>query len=312
MASQPNSSARLFVLRASNAPIAVILRRGPSDWVQMIHWDTKRDIFTPGQWFHGRIYEHKCDISPNGQYFVYDAWKPNNRLTNPDYGDRWTAICKPPYFTALALWPHQQRIGGGGYFKSNKELLLNHYDDNVEAHPSHQAENLEVVPAEKSDFMGNSVSYYRMVRDGWKRTAFNRPHPRLPRYFKGLPPANLTRPSGIDLQKWLLRCQIGYRYRPLEYRAIYHRKGLFAIVPEYHYRITHSWYYRMNEARVDDTNLPDVTWADHIDKRGIIIAKGGKLLIAKPTRDEVEYTELADFNGNTPESVDSPAWAKTW
>ena len=33
------------MLLARNAPIGVIFRRGPSDWVQLIRWNTDRDSF---------------------------------------------------------------------------------------------------------------------------------------------------------------------------------------------------------------------------------------------------------------------------
>src|SRR4051812_15030832 len=58
---------RLFFLLARKSPTAVIFRRGPSDWVQLIRWNTQTDDFEPGQWFHGRVYEHRCDLSPNGE-----------------------------------------------------------------------------------------------------------------------------------------------------------------------------------------------------------------------------------------------------
>src|SRR5690349_10075456 len=45
----PPPPARLFVLLASNSPVGVILRRGPTDWVQMIKWHTDTDKFEEGQ-----------------------------------------------------------------------------------------------------------------------------------------------------------------------------------------------------------------------------------------------------------------------
>lgn len=37
--------ARLFVLLAREASAGVILRRGPSKWVQLIKWNTDADTF---------------------------------------------------------------------------------------------------------------------------------------------------------------------------------------------------------------------------------------------------------------------------
>jgi hypothetical protein len=176
--------ARLFVLLARDAPVGVILRRGPSDWVQMIHWDKKRDVFTPGQWFHGRIYEHRCDLSLSGRYFVYCAYKPVNRRPDPTYGDRWTAISRPPYFSALALWPLKGNIGGGGFFIKHKNLLLNHLDDNILPHPDHKPKGIETTESDGNSFMHNSVLYHRLLRDGWGGP--NRSHgTRLPFWYKG-------------------------------------------------------------------------------------------------------------------------------
>lgn len=116
----PPAPARLFVLLARQAPIGVILRRGPSKWVQMIKWHTDTDMFEEGQWFHGRIYEQLSDLSPNGKWFTYHAFKPNNAAKNPSYGNRWTVLSVPPKFTALGLWPfHGDDESGGAYFEAN-------------------------------------------------------------------------------------------------------------------------------------------------------------------------------------------------
>src|SRR5262249_44616225 len=64
---------RLHVLLAREAPVAVILRRGPSAWYQVILWRTDRDTFEDGAWFKGRLYEERCDLSPDGELLLYFA-----------------------------------------------------------------------------------------------------------------------------------------------------------------------------------------------------------------------------------------------
>ena len=44
---------KLAVFVARQAPVGLILRRGPTRWFQLILWDTKKDRFQRGQWFHG-------------------------------------------------------------------------------------------------------------------------------------------------------------------------------------------------------------------------------------------------------------------
>jgi len=70
-----NVPARLFMVFARNSSTAVIFRRGPSKWVQLIKWNTKTDAFEPGQWFNGRIYERRADLSPDGSLLIYFAQK---------------------------------------------------------------------------------------------------------------------------------------------------------------------------------------------------------------------------------------------
>jgi hypothetical protein len=64
---------RLFVIHAREKPVALILRRGPARWYHLIAWRTDTDTFEHGAWFRGRIYEDRCDLSPDGELFLYFA-----------------------------------------------------------------------------------------------------------------------------------------------------------------------------------------------------------------------------------------------
>ncbi len=55
---------RLSVLLARDAPCAVVFRRGPSKQVLLCLWRTDTDEVIEGQWLKGRVYEHRCDLSP--------------------------------------------------------------------------------------------------------------------------------------------------------------------------------------------------------------------------------------------------------
>ena len=51
----------------------MVIRRGPSKSVATLLWDRKRNTFHMGQWLKGRIYERRCDLSPDGKYLIYFA-----------------------------------------------------------------------------------------------------------------------------------------------------------------------------------------------------------------------------------------------
>ncbi len=114
------ATTRLFALVASAARIAVVFRRGPTKQVQMLHWDLERDVVTPGQWLSGRIYNERCGLSPNGRLLVYFAGKFKTKIAT------FTAVSRPPFFTALALWPDGSTWGGGGFFEGDRRLILNY------------------------------------------------------------------------------------------------------------------------------------------------------------------------------------------
>src|SRR5215470_2356564 len=115
------SSTRIFAILAHAAPVGVILRRGPSKQVLLLKWHLGSDRLEAGQWLKGRIYERRCDLSPSGAHFLYFAAKHR-----PPFGT-WTAISKPPWLTALALWPKGDAWGGGGMFESELSVALNHW-----------------------------------------------------------------------------------------------------------------------------------------------------------------------------------------
>ncbi|MCE9608528.1 MAG: hypothetical protein K8U03_26890 [Planctomycetia bacterium] len=111
---------RLFVIPARDEPVAVILRRGPARWYHVILWDTRRDHFTNGAWIKGRIYENKCDLSPDGKLFVYFVHQGSRGST--DFTHAWTAVSRPPWLHALILWPQGTTYGGGGQFSAPRTL----------------------------------------------------------------------------------------------------------------------------------------------------------------------------------------------
>lgn len=105
--------ARLHVILARDAPLAVVIRRGPARQVCTLLWDRRTDEFTLGQWLKGRIYEDKCDLSPDGRYLIYFAYdgRPHRQ-----HGPAWTAVSRAPWLKALALYAEGDTWGGGGVF----------------------------------------------------------------------------------------------------------------------------------------------------------------------------------------------------
>jgi hypothetical protein len=110
----------LYAILARDARVGVVFRRGPSKQVLLLLWHTDTDQFYEGQWFKGRIYERRCDLSPSGKRLIYFAAKYKAPYAT------WTAVSRPPFLTAVAMWPNGDAWGGGGLFTKEKEIPLNH------------------------------------------------------------------------------------------------------------------------------------------------------------------------------------------
>jgi hypothetical protein len=285
---------RTYVILAREAPKAVILRRGPSDWVQLILWHTDTDILEYGQWFKGRVYERRCDLSPDGKLFLYFVRKKNKRMIQDEaYTYAWTAVSKPPFFTALALWPKGDSWNGGGFFEDNSTIHLNHNPERLQPHPDHQPQGLTIV--QEYDGKGEDFLIYNklLARRGWsvlqeggrwRSKDWYREQPDRPKIWqkahKTLPFTLLMKLLGSDIQRYgddLI----------LEFEIQHERTG--AVIP-----------------------LSDTAWADW-DQHGrlVFISKG--LLYFQLLYPKIEKAELiADINSKTPGTVLTPEWAQHW
>jgi hypothetical protein len=157
-------STRLHVLLARKAPLGVVLRRGPSKHVLALSWNTQRHEFRLGQWFKGRIYERRCDLSPSGERLIYFAAKYRAPLFT------WTAVSRPPFLTALAMWPKGDAWGGGGLFTSERTTALNHRQEQMGLAESFKLpKSMHIQPCGTRPGRGEDDPIWsmRLLRDGW-------------------------------------------------------------------------------------------------------------------------------------------------
>jgi hypothetical protein len=127
-------------------------------------WWLDSDRIEHGQWLRGRVYERRADLSPDGELLVYFA-----ASYRAPY-ETWTAVSRPPYFTALALWPKGDAWGGGGIFQSRWHLGLNHPPHQMALVPKSQLPHRFKVDryAEYAGSGENSpIEHDRITRDGW-------------------------------------------------------------------------------------------------------------------------------------------------
>jgi len=154
----------LYCIFARAADRAVIFRRGPTHQVRLISWNMKDNSFEPGQWFNGRIYERKSDLSPDGTKLVYFAAK--HKPPNPT----WVAISSPPFLTAHLLWPKSGTYDGPSLFESANVLGLGVYSCETDLTPrtgDQAPPGFSVVARPYLGYFYRREDHDRMVRDDW-------------------------------------------------------------------------------------------------------------------------------------------------
>ena len=284
-------STRLYAIVARKAPVAVVFRRGPSKQVLLVRWDTKTHRFQAGQWFKGRIHEQRCDLTPSGEKLVYFAAKHRS----PHYS--WTAVSRPPFLTALAMWPKGDCWGGGGLFRNERTLLLNHRADEMRLTEDFRLPGkVKVEPFGEYPGRGEDdpIVSTRLARDGWVLRQEGRWQEN-----KGTARRWITYPEPIVWAKAQGRLTLEMRLLGIKERdGPWYVIELAVVGPG-------------GEVVLD---LGRSDWADWSQTGELLYAKTGRLYRAALDlrRGPGEPEELIDLRGLRFETVEAPPEAKLW
>jgi hypothetical protein len=289
--------ASLFVILARNGRHAVIFRRGPSKQVLLIKWDRRSDRFEIGQWFKGRIFERRCDLSPSGEMLVYLAAKHKGPIPT------WSAISRPPYLTALALWPNMGTWGGGGLFDSEYALRLNHDSLHRKLADGFQLpKQMRVHPLGSGAGGGEDAPIYheRLVRDGWTLTQKEK-HSDY---------------NGNARIKWRFIEPQVYEKSVSRHRATCRLQMILRGIGER----SGPWYLLDYEVLGEDgqcrLKLPRTDWADWDVNGDLLFSQRGKLFRLAWSKARLgnreAAQELADFSDLSFAAKETPKRAKQW
>ena len=284
----------LYVLLARDAPRGVVLRRGPSKQVLLISWHTDSDRFYPGQWFKGRIYERRCDLSPKGEHLLYFAasWRR-------PYGS-WTAISRPPYLTALALWPKGDAWGGGGLYQGEHTILLDHRAEEMVLAPEFTLpKKIRVRPlGAQSGTGGEGIDYALLQANGWQLVDYGE---RIKHPLKAKVWIEYLRP-----ELWIKRKRVKGRIWELRmmFRGIGERDGPW-------YLIDYEVVSKNNLLQLEKTD-----WADWAYDGDLLFARNGRVFRLGFGREGLLPVDqakcLIDLNGQKFAECRAPASALKW
>jgi hypothetical protein len=268
----------LFVYLAREAPVAAVLRRGPSDWVQLTRWQIDTDTFEPGQWMKGRVYERRSDLSADGGLFLGFVRQSGGQ---GDLGvDTWLAISRLPWFTALALWSVGGTYHTGGYFPDRHTVWTGYGSAEPDRGrlPSWLRATSSHPPRvdRTTNWTERTVWMNRLLRDDWQPLDDGEPE----RWQK-------RSPAGRSRLVMTLRSDSDFRA----------------------YGGPHVLEYALHPDGADAPVLLDrVTWADWDHRGRLIVARDGRI----EHWQDGEFHLLADFNLQKPDPQPAPTWATEW
>ncbi len=273
--------ARLHVLLARTAPVGIVVRRGPNKQVATLLWDRQNDTFALGQWLKGRIYERRCDLSPDGRYLLYFAM--NGRWQSESRG-AWSAVSRAPYLKAIAMFPKGDCWNGGGLWTSETTYWLNeagappvwhtvlHDTDEVVRDRTYQ-------PPERFNNECLGVYYPRLLRDGWRLMRRSRP----------------SDFAAVDVFEKPLTC--GWILRKIAHSGGYQPRGRGVYWDEHEL---------VQSGSGDSVKHCEWEWAERDGDR-LVWAERGALMCGELTAQGLEnVTRLKDFNGMAFQAVQAP------
>jgi hypothetical protein len=269
--------ARIHILLARSAPVGLVIRRGPSKQVATLLWDRVRDQFELGQWLKGKIYERRCDLSPDGKHLIYFAM--NGQWESESQGS-WTAISRAPFLKALAIFPKGDCWHGGGLWTGNETYWLNDgYGHSVLRDARSFRRDPDGQPSESFGGECLGVYYPRLMRDGWALIE-------RVKFAKCKKKDVFEKPIG---KGWVLR--------KLAHAEVDHPAGKGCYWDEHELVAPGSG---------SSIACPTWEWAE-LDGRRLVWAAGGKLYCAQVSKDGLTgETELFDFNGMSFRALKAP------
>lgn len=270
---RPAPPARLGVILARRAPVAAVFRRGPSKWTLVMRWRTDTDEVEAGEWFKGRIYDRRADLTPNGEHLVYFAAAFGPTPTR-NLGYAWTAVSRLPSLEPVVAWIKDDCWFGGGAFEDDYRLLVNERTPVAEAAPPTQgpAQNLFSVSFDDAA-CGEDEPVYgrRLQRHGWDLVQEGEFSFDGRRFATASPEVRRKQgPHGEHL----------YRAQSI---TGFKRSDAYTL-----------------ELRSGARHDLDVAWADFDQAGRLVAAHEGRLLHLQPSRGGLTQDVIADLNHPSP------------
>ena len=279
------SSCRLYVLVAAAADVALVLRRGPSEWWHLLHWNLNTLTLTPGAWFHGSLYPRRSDISSDGLLFGYFALKGT---AHSGWPDAYCAVSKAPWLEALVAWKTGGTWTGSCEFSPKGELHISacmeqkpffgDYPGSYSTGPMH------------TDWPKRDV--WNEIKRGWR---FAAPDDPIVAAVPGQPNLVLRRERPAPNEGVTL----GLIHKGVDFR----QPGIEGVQLEYF----------LQDSPADFVPVADAAWADWDHQGRLLMAThSGELAVCECRGTQLNRVWSEDLRDRTPNPQPAPEWASRW
>lgn len=264
---------RLYAIVATEAPVALVFRRGPSQWFHLLRWHLDKGELEPGVWVRKKFFPERCDLSDDGQLMLYYLSGGFDGSYNVFAG-----LSRVPWLLPLVSWEEGDTWGRGWCF-----------DRPGLTHTWGEPQAIEADGKRLIVRSNAAVSYVNERRRGWTEAPDCPPRD---------PDDTWDEKRGIILHKpWKGHGQLRLT------GGLWTTGGLI---------IHGTPLYALDLPTGERIEMPGVAWADW-DHSGRILAAttDGRLLALDPMHRlaEVETHDLTDF---APDPSPAPDWARDW
>ena len=294
---------RLHAIVADKADIAVVFRRGPSHWWNILKWNLKTYELESGAWVKGTLYPRRAAISPDGKLLCYFMFKGDSCDTK---WNTFFAVSKIPWVTALVAWSTYGTWTTGCWFDRNSDLNIAGSMSEKAFHGKYSGKVNINPPARidwgKPQYIQEQTTGWKFIYDKW--VSENRQYliSALPsdKQMWLRPPIGLMKRRGDD-EAILMQLDFGYQF------ARHEVEGVHAIES----RMSD---YILRYASGHLAHLSNLRWADWDNHGNLITATwDGCLCVYKVNEDDtLKCITRHDLNQMEPEPTKSPANARKW
>ncbi len=247
-----------FIAEKKNIIVFIYRRTHKINYLIRMDYYKNNEKLKLGSRFFGRFYPSRCDISPDGRYFLYFVMGTEKKSYC------WTAICTPPIITANFFLKHYDTWGGGGAFLNENKIFIN----NVGAEPLQSKRFNHYRIKDKDDIQETDFK-----RDtGWQITETQQVS------------TDSFPPKFIEKTKKNITIKKKYEYHELYGKG--ENRGEFDMFS----------YTFINNNTKEETEIPTCQWADFDNFGRLLLACGSEIKIYKNYRQLSEDKPIISYD----------------